>query len=724
LPRWARWCAALVFGLGLQAHADEFEDFVAALYRPVEGERVALAPDGRHAAFSSHGPEGLAVKIIDLTDPSKTVKLLVEADRENAFSDQLRPARLRFLAWATPTRVVFAPTEYAVERGRRLAPIFAVNADGTQADKIAGADDFNQPQLRQITPSARLIGLIPENRTELLVDVPGRIPIRRSAITLPTARSGSAGFGQPIFDSAPRADPHPGTAVYRINVLTGKIVPVTTEENLGQFGYNRQGELELLLASSSYSDTRTYQYLPAGSRRWTDFPPEALGLPPAAFTLSPANYYGEHAYPLGVDFDRDVVYLASNVGRDTFAVEAFNLRTKARRLVAEDPWYDLAPNSPSWPGDTLIFDPVQKRLVGLSASEATPTKWLDPEVARWQRVLDAKFGGALVKIMQWDDAREHVLFGVTSGAEPGAYSVLDTKTGRVTTFLRSAPWLTAARLNGGARFGFTSPAGVRLTGEITFPRAARITPPPLVIYFPSNFGTEVAPAFDPAAQVLADMGMLVVRVNCRGAEGFGRTFRNAILDGVDRVPIDDALAAIDWVAKRHKIDRTRIVAYGQAYGGYLALRALQLEPNVFRCAVSMNGVVDLRQWLQRPSLNAESYDPGNFNFSRDIRYRFIQQQKGKPLDETSVLGHAELLTKPVFLMTASGDPNDMISAANRELAAKLKHLGRDFEYHEFSADFVVGIPKERVAAYAKLREFLYLNVYDFKVHVGEAKPLN
>ena len=37
-------------------------------------------------------------------------------------------------------------------------------------------------------------------------------------------------------------------------------------------------------------------------------------------------------------------------------------------------------------------------------------------------------------------------------------------------------------------------------------------------------------------------------------------------------------------------------ALGNGFGGYLALRAVQLDPEVFRCAVAINTPADLAAW--------------------------------------------------------------------------------------------------------------------------------
>ena len=76
-------------------------------------------------------------------------------------------------------------------------------------------------------------------------------------------------------------------------------------------------------------------------------------------------------------------------------------------------------------------------------------------------------------------------------------------------------------------------------------------------------------------------GFAVLKVDYRGISGFGRARRDAAKEAIDRVPLDDLRATIEWLAPRQLFDRSRIALVGRQFGGSLALRALQLYPNEF-----------------------------------------------------------------------------------------------------------------------------------------------
>lgn len=141
--------------------AASVEAQVAAPIRPLLGERMALSPDGQRVAYTvQKGPE-LSIVILDIErlGPRRTVPAAPERDSA-AGVDVAPPTRLRFLRWATPTRLVFAPEERVVpvpptldKDGRPqpsvdgptiLSPILAVDADGKQRATLVDAKDFTE----------------------------------------------------------------------------------------------------------------------------------------------------------------------------------------------------------------------------------------------------------------------------------------------------------------------------------------------------------------------------------------------------------------------------------------------------------------------------------------------------------------------------------------------------------------------------------------------------
>eukprot|EP01036_Dinobryon_divergens_P032662 gene32662-42302_t len=701
-------------GFALTAPAAPLDDFVKSLYRPWNGEFAALSPDGERLAYTSHERGELVIYLMAVNHPEPKFKIAVADDRAVAFTQEKSPARLRYLAWASPTRLVFAPQPQR-NGVRTTAPIFAVNADGTAPTTLAEADDFATPL--QGTP----------------MTATSRIPI----ITRPSHIHGPRlGERTTLLVQALGAESVP-TTLFAIDTSTGKKTELTEEIENGRYLYDPRGQVRALYSTPPRSTTRTFRAKINGTwDRWVDMDRAwSDGVLPS-FDTTTANYYGPRAYPLGADAHPSLLYYASNVGRDTFGLYAYDTATKQRTpLAVEDPRIDLAFFEPAAPGTPLVIDPVTGLLVGVRVRGVlSSTHWTDPELATLQRDFDARFPQRTVEIMQWDDARRRFLLRVTGGADPGRLHVFQRPENVFVELVRSAPWLRAQTLHRSTSFEFETPAGVRLSGYLTFPRQPRLNPPPLLLDFANGPLSRAYPGFDREAQVFAELGFVVARLNLRGGSGFGLAHRQALRNGGDRVPVEDALAAVEWIARHHAIDRKRVVTYGHDLGGHLALRALQLEPTLFRCGLAVDAPLSPAAWLQpdfedmgpgasvspqeispRPPPSAPVARP--IDFFREARRAFFFGET--PL-LTSVLETSTTLTRPVMLIVNSRD-NSVIATQNDTLRSRLTRAGRAPEYLQTTTPEGFYLAGERVKTFRRIEEFLNLNLYDFGVKVGPTK---
>jgi dienelactone hydrolase len=607
-----------------------------------------------------------------------------------------------------------------VELGQKfLSPILAVDADGKNGKMLVDATAFTVPvdvalpedrvsYPVELMRRIQILGRLPGDPQHLLVEALGAPP--------PRAKKQLGSDAPPPF---PRLGPLPNS-VFKLNVNTGRLTPLTEETRLGKFLHDWQGQARIAYEQPEYALARTFMHQRPGRSGWRRPADSTAGSLPQTFTLSPANYFGERAIPLGFDFDPKVLYYASNVGRDTFGVYGWNVETRQRTpLAVEHPHFDLVPLEPEFPSPALVFDEHRRRLVGVRTTGVTPlTAWLDPQLAKMQDALDEKFPGQTVELLEWDDARENFLLCITSGSEPGRFQIYQGRKNKFLGFLIRAPWLDPATLHVSMPFEFDTAAGVHLSGYLTFPRAPRLNPPPLVVYLPAGFPARAQPEFDREAQVLAGMGMMVMRLNHRGAMGFGAKHRDAIQAGVDRVPVEDIRAAIEWAAGRYPVDRRRIATMGEGFGGYLALRALQLAPDTFRCGIAIDAPLDLELWL-RPEVEHIEADR-KVDFAQEVRRAYFRRN-AQQLADTSVLRKPETLTKPVFLIVNPGARSG-VGAENSRLRSRLKQLERVAEYLELeSNDFALGLPAARARVFRQIEEFFNLNLYDYKVQIGEAK---
>ena len=202
---------------------------------------------------------------------------------------------------------------------------------------------------------------------------------------------------------------------------------------------------------------------------------------------------------------------------------------------------------------------------------------------------------------------------------------------------------------------------------------------------------------------------------------------------------------------------------GEGFGGFLALRALQLQPAAFRCAVAIDAPVDLGDLKKRPfriaaglrgitpggtgsatvsqggsdggaglggeplpSINAtaplEAADlagpssSDRVDFDAEFLRWFVS---GVPrLGDLAVTKHPELLTKPIFLLHHPDNRYAPVASV-RSLRDDLVRRKLPPTYLELRSQGASDAADVRGNALRKIGEFLNTNLYDFGVKLGD-----
>jgi dipeptidyl aminopeptidase/acylaminoacyl peptidase len=196
---------------------------------------------------------------------------------------------------------------------------------------------------------------------------------------------------------------------------------------------------------------------------------------------------------------------------------------------------------------------------------------------------------------------------------------------------------------------FEARDGLILNGYLTLPPQNYSPPYPAVVLVHGGPGERDHMEAEPLSQTLARAGYLVIRVNFRGSEGYGKKFVEASNKQLGLKMQDDVTDAVEYAKKQGLVDSNRIAIAGSSYGGYSALMGLIRTPDLYRCAVSVNGPVDL-------TLLMEAYAQSDSIFA-ETQHEII----GDPisdkslLDSVSPLLRASEIKKPVLLIQGSFD---------------------------------------------------------------------
>lgn len=349
------------------------------------------------------------------------------------------------------------------------------------------------------------------------------------------------------------------------------------------------------------------------------------------------------------------------------------------------------------PGEPLVYDWSWFKVVGERLPGSRPrTDWRDANLANLQRTLEAKFPRRTVELLDWTETRTRVLFRVTGGSDAGRLFVFQRTEDLAVEVLQRAPWLSLAGLHPTRFVECPAPDGAILSGYFTWPKDVRGSAP-LVVAMPSGFPGYAQPAFDPEAQVFADRGFAVLRLNHRCVGGIEPKDRAALAVGLDRVAVADAavaIAALERQQPHRAIDRTRVVALGRGFGGYLAVRALQLQPEIFRAGIVIDAPLDLPRWLATATT-----EPLRETIDEVVDRRAIARTSLSALDQP------ETLRQPLLMLT---DPtcDPAIAATAADLHGRLKAHGLPGERGELAPGFAAALPAARASGYRAMMDFV------------------
>jgi len=115
--------------------------------------------------------------------------------------------------------------------------------------------------------------------------------------------------------------------------------------------------------------------------------------------------------------------------------------------------------------------------------------------------------------------------------------------------------------------------------------------PPLVVFIHGGPTSACYPVFDPRIQYWTQRGFAVADLNYRGSTGYGRAYRQALHLRWGQVDVEDACAAVAYLAEQGLVDPAKAFIRGGSAGGYTTLCALAFH-DVFRAGASLYGVSD------------------------------------------------------------------------------------------------------------------------------------
>ncbi len=123
--------------------------------------------------------------------------------------------------------------------------------------------------------------------------------------------------------------------------------------------------------------------------------------------------------------------------------------------------------------------------------------------------------------------------------------------------------------------------------------------------------------------LLVQKGYIVLDLDYRASEGYGRDWRTAIYRNMGHPELEDYLDGLDWLVAHKQGDRDHAGIYGGSYGGFMTYMALFRSPGTFKAGAALRPVGDWMQYNHEYTsniLNTPELDPEAYRRSSPIHY--------------------------------------------------------------------------------------------------------
>ena len=318
-----------------------------------------------------------------------------------------------------------------------------------------------------------------------------------------------------------------------------------------------------------------------------------------------------------------------------------------------------------------IEDRLTHRMIGgVHLDDSLHYVFFDPRIrAVWNSIVDG-FSDEQLEFVSASADFEKVVVKVNGPIHGYMYVLMDMSTHRGTpigeVYAGVGVPLETKRLT------YPAADGLQIPAYLTFPRGKPPKNLPLVVFPHGGPAARDSAEFDWWAQAMAAQGYLVLQPNYRGSTvteklleaGFGEWGRKMQTDLSD---------GVRYLVKEGTVDPARVCILGASYGGYAALAGVTLDPGVYRCAVSVAGISDLKRMLQ----GVDEYNTAS-SLRFWNRYMGVTGPSDPLLQQLSPIKHVDAIKVPVLLVHGRDDSVVSFDQSTAMLDA-MKHAKKEVE---------------------------------------------
>lgn len=600
--------------------------------------RPNLSPSGNKIAYIENlkNPQFAILATVDLVTGDR--KYLVKSDNEES--------RVNWFEWANEKTLIvsirFAGKRYSTDTMETR--LLAIDVDGEEA-----------VQRRLIKPrnnrtKTEHFSQFQDNVVSFLPDDPEHILI---ALDLDVANLPS---------------------VYKLNIRTTAKAKISRGKlAIRDWMADRQGNLRLGEALNYKTGEASFRVRISDDDKWHKI-----------FEYNALEEPGVTA--LGFAKDPNILYF-NKYHNDKKALFSINLSTMKETLVFADGDYDV--------DGSLIYSRKTRDVIGIRHSNSSNGRiYWDNAVSKFQEALNQALPDSDNYLVDFSEDENRYILYTENDYTPGMYYLGNRKAKTLRAVFEQYADLVPEILTEHALVSYTARDGTEIEGYLTVPRDIE-GPVPTILHPHGGPGARESDGFDYWTSFFANRGYAVFRPNFRGSTGYGYEFAQSQMQGWGLTMQDDLTDAALWLVKENIADPQRMCIVGASYGGYAAAMAAVKTPDLFKCAVSFAGVMNLKTLVRK----SRKY----------VNRKFVKKQIGDESDDLEARSpyyHAAKIKIPILLL--HGEDDRVVDVGqSRNFAEELEDLDKKVEYIELeNGDHYLSIQRNRHAVFKAMDRFL------------------
>ncbi len=278
--------------------------------------------------------------------------------------------------------------------------------------------------------------------------------------------------------------------------------------------------------------------------------------------------------------------------------------------------------------------------------ESGELEYFDPKLKAFNAALSKTLPRQpIVSVLDesWNGDKRLIFAG--SDVDPGRYYLYGSASHELNELLPVRAGLDKLRLAPVKPVSYLAHDGTRIPAYLTLPAGGANKNLPAIIMPHGGPSARDEWGFDWLPQYFAQLGYAVLQPNFRGSAGYGEAWyqRNGFRSW--QAAIGDINDGARWLIAQGVANPKSLAIFGWSYGGYAALQANVLDPDLYKAAIAVAPVTSLA------ALKSESYRLTNYHLVTD----FIGS--GPHILAGSPASNAAAIKAPVLMFHGDRDLN-------------------------------------------------------------------